>query len=528
MSQLARIRRALLSVHDKSDLVPFARSLREFGVEIISTGGTAAALREAGVEVTPVEQITGFPEILDGRVKTLHPLIHGGLLGRRDEGSHAAAMEKHGIRGIDLVCINLYPFERTVRREGASAEEILEQIDIGGPALIRSGSKNHDFVTVVTSPRQYDAVISQMRAHEGCTTLKLRRELAAAAFARTAEYDSAIGAWMGGQAGQAFPDTLQMSFVVAGDLRYGENPHQRAALYRDPASREPSVVTAELLHGKPLSYNNILDAAAALETVQDLRELRDATHAACVVKHTNPCGAAVAESAQAAFLRAWDGDPVAAFGGIVAFSGRVDGGAARVICEGERFIEVIVAEDFDEDAAAAIAARWKNVRMLATGPAAPVAGRSLAFRSVPGGMLLQERDSLPCTPDRWVHAAGPAPTPAMRREAGFAVTVVKHLKSNAVCITRDGALLGAGAGQMDRVASCRHAVEKAGARVTQGGAVAASDAFFPFPDGPGVLIDAGVACIVHPGGSKRDQETLDLCRDRGVTCLLTGMRHFRH
>ncbi len=537
MNAPIRIRRALLSVSDKTDLVPFARALVEQGVELVSTGGTAAALQTAGVPVVPIEKLTGFPEIMDGRVKTLHPAVHGGLLHRRDDPKHVEQARQHKIPAIDLVCVNLYPFERTIRKEGVTEEEAIENIDIGGPSMLRSAAKNHHFVTVVTSTEQYDRVIAEMKKSDGCTSLDLRRELAAAAFSSTAEYDATIAAWMGvsGVAGESiptevFPDVLRLSYIAHQDLRYGENPHQRATVYRDSGSNEPSVVTAELLAGKPLSYNNLLDASAALELVQDLRDSFPGQVAATVVKHTNPCGAAIAATAKEAFERAYDGDRLAAYGGIVALSAPVDGTAAASIVEGEKFLEVIVAPSFTPDAVALLAERWKNVRLLATGSLRPVPTRAMTFRSIPGGLLAQERDVKSTLLEELTVAPGPEPTAAMKADAVFLMTVAKHLKSNAVCIGAGLQLLGAGAGQMDRVASCRTAIEKAGQRLRSGDRVpvAASDAFFPFNDGPRLLLDAGVGCIVHPGGSKRDQDTLDLCRERGAPCLITGVRHFRH
>jgi phosphoribosylaminoimidazolecarboxamide formyltransferase/IMP cyclohydrolase len=529
MHGLVKTRRALISVSDKRDLIPFAKTLSSFGVEIVSTGGTAAALAAAGIPVVPIEKLTGFPEMMDGRVKTLHPRVHGGLLGRRDVAEHVKAMEEHGIPPIDLVCVNLYPFEMTVRREGVQEHEAIEQIDIGGPSMLRSAAKNHEFVAVVTDPSQYDRVASELSANDGATTLELRRTLAAATFARTAAYDTAIAAWMSQRAGNRFPPVFELRGVNEGELRYGENPHQAAAVYRDPTFRGPSVVAAELLHGKPLSYNNLLDAAAALELAQDLREVAPGSAGAVVVKHTNPCGAAIAATAREAFARAYAGDPLAAFGGIVALNAPVDRACAEEIVAGEKFLEVVVAPSYDADALEILRARWKNARLLAVGPVSAVP-KSVLVRSIAGGFLAQEADTHAIVAEDFQLAAGPEPSAEVLRDAAFLTAVVKHLKSNAVCIGRGGQLYGAGAGQMDRVASCRNAVEKAGARVREGSgvAVAASDAFFPFDDGPRLLIDAGVKCIIHPGGSKRDEDTFRLCAERGVSCLVTGVRRFRH
>lgn len=533
MSDFVPIRRALISVSDKSDLIPFARALASFGVEIISTGGTAASLSAAGISVVPIDRVTGFPEMMDGRVKTLHPAIHGALLARRDRPSHMDAMRQHGITPIDLVCVNLYPFEETVRRselESVSEEEVIEQIDIGGPSMLRSAAKNFDAVAVVTSPDQYDRVVADLRVHDGSLPLSLRRELAAAAFMRTAEYDTAISAWMGTRKSAPFPAMLRLNYSRRLELRYGENPHQHAALYADPATIETSVVSATMLHGKPLSYNNIADAAAALQLVQELHALDTTRTAAAIIKHANPCGAAVAADGPGAFSLAYEGDPLAAYGGILALSNTVDERLAEHITEGNKFLEVIVAPEFSERSAAMLGERWKNVRLLATGRFTPAAGRSVEYRSIPGGMLLQERDLKLSDANEWAHVAGPAPSSQLLADAAFIWIVAKHLKSNAVAIARDGQMLGGGMGQVDRVTACKLAIERAGARLrsSQMPAVAASDAFFPFPDGPRLLIDAGVRCLVHPGGSMRDQETIDLCAERGVTCLLTGVRHFRH
>jgi phosphoribosylaminoimidazolecarboxamide formyltransferase/IMP cyclohydrolase len=530
MTELAPVRRALISVSDKSDLIPFARALQGLGIELVSTGGTARVLSEAEIPVRTVDSVTGFPEIMGGRVKSLHPLIHGAVLARRDDESHTAAMEEHGIEPIDLVCVNLYPFEKTIRREGVEKDEVIEQIDIGGPAMLRSAAKNHDFITVVTNAEQYDKVINELKANDGCTTLELRRELAATAFSRTAEYDATISSWMGHQAEARFPDVLKLSFVASQSLRYGENPHQNAVLYADPALTGASIVSANQLGGKPLSYNNILDAAAALELVQDLRDMHTEEVAACVVKHTNPCGAAVCSTAADAFTQAHGGDPLAAYGGIVALAGAIDETTAKRMTDECKFIEVVIAPGFNEAAVELLNERWKNARLLAVGELGRPTRPEIMYRTIPGGLLAQEQDRHPIMTDDLRHVAGPPPTDEMTRDAGILATINKHLKSNAVCIGRDGVLLGAGAGQMDRVAACRNAIEKASDHLKKDGGtpVAASDAFFPFADGPALLIEAGVRCLVHPGGSKRDNETFELCNEKDVTCLLTGVRHFRH
>jgi phosphoribosylaminoimidazolecarboxamide formyltransferase / IMP cyclohydrolase len=533
MPEQAAIRRALISVSDKTDLVPFARALASRGVEIISTGGTARALAEAGVPVVHIEKLTGFPEIMGGRVKTLHPAVHGGLLGLRDNSEHQAAMERHGIKPIDLICINLYPFERAISTPGLPEHEAVEQIDIGGPSMIRSGAKNFEWVTVVTAPAQYDRVVSDLAANGGSTSRRLRAELAAAAFGRTSEYDAAIASYLGRVSPSAFPQVLRLGYIKVDEVRYGENPHQEGAVYRDPSSTGPTIVNARKLHGKELSYNNIADASAALELVKALSRVDEARAGACVVKHTNPCGGAIASGGAGAIDAALRGDPMAAFGGILAVNVGFDAAAAERVCRPDVFLEVIVAPDFDDAAADMLRKRWANVRLLAVGERAASSTRKLEYRSIPGGMLVQDRDNRPSDPGLWRHAAGPAPTPDLIEQALFGETMARALSSNAVAIVgADGGpgrgirLLGGGAGQMDRLTACRLAVEKAGAQAR--GAVAASDAFFPFPDGPAVLTDAGVRAIVQPGGSKRDQETFDLCNQRGVTCLVTGIRHFRH
>jgi phosphoribosylaminoimidazolecarboxamide formyltransferase/IMP cyclohydrolase len=451
------------------------------------------------------------------------------VLGRRDLESHRRAMDEHGITPIDLVCVNLYPFEQTILREGITDSEAIEQIDIGGPAMLRSAAKNHEFVTVVTTADQYDQVIGAMRANDGATTVELRRDLAAAAFMRTAEYDTAISAWMCSRRPRAFPPLLRLTYAHARDLRYGENPHQRAAVYSNPASAEPSVVSANTLHGKALSYNNLLDGSAALQIVQEFAEVFPDRTGAAIIKHTNPCGAAVAANLPDAFERAYDGDPLAAFGGILAVNQRLDDDTARRIVDGQKFLEMIIAPGYGDDALDRLRDRWKNVRILAVRGIGHTSHRKIDYRSVPGGMLVQERDLRPANARDWIHAAGPAPSEVLLADAAVIWTICKHLKSNAIAIGADGRLLGAGMGQVDRVTACRLAVERAGEKIgAEGQAIAASDAFFPFPDGPQILLDAGVRCLVHPGGSKRDAETIDLCNERDVTCMITNVRHFRH
>ncbi|MBX3387081.1 MAG: bifunctional phosphoribosylaminoimidazolecarboxamide formyltransferase/IMP cyclohydrolase [Phycisphaeraceae bacterium] len=562
MSDWVPIRRALISVSDKTDLLPFARSLASRGVELLSTGGTAAALKAAGLPVTPVEEVTNFPEGLDGRVKTLHPAIHAGLLAVRDDATHQAFLAAHQFRPIDLVCINLYPFQRAVADPNVSLADAIENIDVGGPAMLRAAAKNHRFVTVVTSPSDYDRVIAELDANDARTSFGLRAELAAAAFARTAEYDAAIATFLSRRSPSPFPDVLRLRHTLVDRLRYGENPHQEAALYRDPASTGQSIVNALQLHGKQLSYNNILDASWALESVKSLERLRQPIPArslpyvqastastpfdlpsllppavAVVVKHTNPCGGAVASTLPAAVRAAVAGDPTAAYGGILALNRTVDSDTAAVIANASHFFEVVIAPEFDQPALETLRARWSAVRLLAVGDRAPSAARKIEYRSVPGGMLVQDRDVVRTDPSQWTHAAGPKPTPDHVLAACVIAELARSVTSNAVVIGGFHAnairLFGVGSGQVDRVSACRLAVAKAADAIKSSaaaasGPIAVGDAFFPFPDGPKILIDAGVKLIVHPGGSKRDQETLDLCNTHNVTCLLTGVRHFRH
>jgi phosphoribosylaminoimidazolecarboxamide formyltransferase/IMP cyclohydrolase len=526
MPDLVPVRRALISVSDKTGLIPLAEALAEFQIEIVSTGGTAVALTDAGIAVIKVEEVTGRPEMMGGRVKTLHPAIHGAVLARRDSETDRRALADHGITPIDVVCVNLYPFEETICSADVTPTEALEQIDIGGPTLLRSAAKNHPFVAVVTSPQQYDGLLAELRTQRGATTLAFRERLAAEAFRRTAAYDACITSWMTEQAGTT---TLNLSYTDGRELRYGENPHQAATLYVDSARSREGVASARILHGKPLSYNNILDAAAALELIRDLHAVTSGRPCAAIIKHTNPCGAATADGLATAFDLAYEADALAAYGGILAVNQKLDAVTTEHICQGQKFLEVIVAPGYDDSASEKLGGHWKNVRLLAADVGQPPGSDEMSYRSIPGGMLAQQCDTVTADCRKWQHAAGPPPDDAMLAEAAFAWTVAKHLKSNAVALAADGRLLGGGCGQVDRVSACRLAIEKARARLRAGEPiVAASDAFFPFPDGPELLIDAGVKCIVHPGGSKRDQETLDLCNQFRVTCLLTGVRHFRH
>ena len=512
--------RALISVSDKTGLIPFAQSLAALGIELISTGGSARTLRDAGVDVTDVGEHTGFPEILGGRVKTLVPQIHGGILGRRDLPEHVAQMQAHGIAAIDLVVVNLYPFEASVAA-GAAWDDCVENIDIGGPALIRAAAKNHDFVTVLTDPAQYDAVLAELHA-EGRTSQALRRRLAAAAYARTAAYDAAIAAWFVAQSGEAFPQRLVTAATLKQSLRYGENPHQQAALYVTDA--RPGVAQAEQVQGKELSYNNINDTDAALECVAEF-----ASPAIVVVKHANPCGVAVAQDLAAAWELALRCDPTSAFGGIVAANRTLDEDTASRIAQ--IFTEVIVAPDATPEARA-ILARKKNLRLLLTGTLPDAAAPGFTSRSIAGGLLVQSRDAGRVARPQLRVATKRAPTEAEYADLLFAFTVCKHVKSNAIVYAKDGATVGIGAGQMSRVDSARIAAWKAqaagnGVPLTQG-SVVASDAFFPFADGLQAAIDAGATAVIQPGGSVRDDEVVAAADEAGVAMVMTGMRHFRH
>jgi phosphoribosylaminoimidazolecarboxamide formyltransferase/IMP cyclohydrolase len=521
------IRRALLSVSDKSGLIDFARGLAELGIELISTGGTRKALADAGLAVKDISEVTGFPEILDGRVKTLHPRVHAGILAVRDKPEHQQTLAAHGIGPIDLVVVNLYPFEATVARPGSSHEDIIENIDIGGPSMVRSAAKNYHDVAIVTDPAQYPAILNELRADSGSLSLETREKLAAAAFARTAAYDRAISAYFAKRGGEgALPAMLDLHFERKSPLRYGENPHQQAAFYVEPGVRHACVANAEILHGKELSYNNILDLDSALNLVREFGQ-----PAAAVIKHNNPCGAAVAATLAEAFRRAYEGDPLSAYGGVIAFNREVDEATAMQLTEPNRFIECIVAPGFSDTAFQLSTTRpsWKKgVRLLRTGPLGRTddPARSLDFRRVDGGLLVQNRD---LSGDDFQNAkivTKRSPTEAEWADLRFAWMVCKHVKSNAIVLVKESMVVGVGAGQMSRVDSVHMAVRKAGDRSR--GSVLASDAFFPFRDNIDEAARAGVVAVVQPGGSIRDQESIQACDEHGLSMLLTGVRHFRH
>jgi phosphoribosylaminoimidazolecarboxamide formyltransferase/IMP cyclohydrolase len=511
------VRRALLSVSDKRGVVDFARGLAALGVELVSTGGTSRELRAAGLEVRSVDDLTGFPEMMDGRVKTLHPKLHAGLLGVRDNPDHVAAAEEHGIEWIDLVCVNLYPFERTAATRGVSDEDVIENIDIGGPTMIRSAAKNHAFTAVVVRPESYDAVLEELESSDCRLSLDTRRMLAGEAFALTARYDTAIARWFAEQV-EDFPPLFLRAFEKLTDLPYGENPHQRAALYTQVGARRHVLSQVGQLHGKELSFNNVLDLDAARRAVRDFE-----VPACVIVKHNIPCGAAVARSGLDAYRNAFACDPISAFGGIIALNRRVDAPLAQALSE--QFVEVLIAPEYDEDALE-ILTRKPNVRILADGERRRPAGLQLDLRPVEGALLVQdadtdleERTSMRVVTQR-------SPDEAEWEDLLFAWRIAKHVKSNAIVLARDLATVGIGAGQTSRVDAVKLAVEKAQSPVE--GAVLASDAFFPFADGPEAAIAAGVRAIVQPGGSVRDEGSIAVADQAGIVMVLTGRRHFRH
>ncbi len=523
------LKRALVSVSDKAGLIDLARALAAQGIELLSTGGTADLLRQAGMVVRDVADLTGYPEMMDGRVKTLHPAVHGGLLALRDNAGHRAAMAAHGIEAIDLLICNLYPFEATVAK-GADYDTCVENIDIGGPAMIRAAAKNHGFVTVVTDPADYGPLLAELAAHKGQTRLAFRRHLAQKAYARTGAYDAAVSSWMAAAIGEATPARRVFAGVLAQSLRYGENPHQHAAFYRDGSSR-PGVATARQWQGKELSYNNINDTDAAVEL---LAEFDAATGPACViVKHANPCGVARGATLAEAYARAYDCDRASAFGGIIALNGTIDAATAAAISG--TFTEVVIAPDADDGARAVFAAK-KNLRLLTIGTLPdPLAG-GLSFRPVAGGFLVQDRDTGHVTAADLRVVTRRAPSGAELADLLFAWTVAKHVKSNAVVFARNGATVGIGAGQMSRIDSTRIASRKAqdmaevlglDASPLAGSAVA-SDAFFPFADGLIAAAEAGASAVIQPGGSLRDAEVIAAADARGLAMIFTGMRHFRH
>ena len=535
---------ALISVSDKAGVLEFARELRALGIELLSTGGTAKMLADAGLPVIEIANHTGFPEMLDGRVKTLHPTIHGGLLARRDQPAHMAALAAHGITTIDLLVVNLYPFEATVAKPGCTLEDAIENIDIGGPAMVRSGAKNWKDVAVLTDASQYAGVLAELRA-EGTVAEATKFKLSVAAFNRISNYDAAISDYLSAlnaDGTRGFPAQSNGRFVKLQDLRYGENPHQRAAFYRDLHPAPGSLVSAVQLQGKELSYNNIADADAAWECVKSFdahdarEEARVATSAACViVKHANPCGVALGADAAQAYAKAFKTDPTSAFGGIIAFNTTVDGAAAQLVAK--QFVEVLLAPGYTAEALAVFAAK-ANTRVLEIslagvkrdGATAWERGRNAQdVKRVGSGLLIQDADNHELAADALKVVTRLAPTPAQLHDLLFAWKVAKYVKSNAIVFCGDGMTLGVGAGQMSRVDSARIASIKArNAGLSLVGSVVASDAFFPFRDGLDVVIDAGATCVIQPGGSMRDDEVIAAANERGIAMVLTGVRHFRH
>jgi phosphoribosylaminoimidazolecarboxamide formyltransferase/IMP cyclohydrolase len=525
---------ALLSVSDKTGIVDFARALHALGVKLLSTGGTARLLAEAGLPVTEVAEHTGFPEMLDGRVKTLHPMVHGGLLARRDLPAHVQSMREHGIAPIDLLVVNLYPFEATVARPGCTLEDAIENIDIGGPAMVRSAAKNWRDVTVLTDPAQYDGVLAELKA-DGRTRDATRFACSVAAFNRIAQYDAAIGNWLAAYRSDgppaAYPDVLTLQFAKTQDLRYGENPHQSAAFYREAEVPRGLLAGWTQLQGKELSYNNIADADAAWECVKTF-----ADSAACViVKHANPCGVALGATAGEAYAKAFKTDPTSAFGGIIAFNATVDGATADAV--GKQFVEVLIAPGFSREARAVFASK-SNVRLLevplshatnAVDLKHKSQANTLDFKRVGGGLLLQSADAKNVQAGELKAVTKKAPSAQQLDDLLFAWKVAKFVKSNAIVFAAGGMTLGVGAGQMSRIDSARIAsIKAANAGLTLAGSAVASDAFFPFRDGLDVVVDAGAACVIQPGGSMRDAEVIAAADERGIAMVFTGVRHFRH
>jgi phosphoribosylaminoimidazolecarboxamide formyltransferase/IMP cyclohydrolase len=523
---MTTIQRALISVSDKTGIVDFARALSAFKVELLSTGGTAKLLASHGLAVTEVSDYTGFPEMLDGRLKTLHPKIHGGLLGRRDLDSHVQAMRQHQIPPIDLVVVNLYPFEETVAQPNCTLEQAIENIDIGGPTMLRAAAKNHAAVTVVVDSRDYAEVLEEMKRNRGAVGKDLRFRLAVKTFEHTARYDGAIANYLGALDAEGvradFPHTFNQQFVQASPLRYGENPHQKAAFYVEPHPAEACVATARLLQGKELSYNNIADADAALECVKSFDET-----ACVIVKHANPCGVAIADNPLDAYKHAYITDPTSAFGGIIAFNRPLDAATAKAILE-RQFVEVIIAPEVKDEAKPILATK-ANVRVLESGAWGTRRPAGLDFKRVTGGLLVQDADYGLVTEHELKVVTQRAPTKQELRDLLFAWKVVKFVKSNAIVYCKEGRTIGVGAGQMSRVYSARIASIKAtDAGLEVRGSAMASDAFFPFRDGIDQAAEVGITAVIQPGGSMRDAEVIEAANQHGIAMVFTGMRHFRH
>lgn len=510
------MKRALVSVSDKTGLVEFVKGLVEQGFEIISTGGTKKALEKAGLSPIGISDVTGFPEIMDGRVKTLHPKVHGALLCVRDNPSHVAQLKELGIEYIDLVCVNLYPFKETVQKPGVSHEEIIENIDIGGPSMLRSASKNYKSVTVVCDPKDYEKVLEEIKEH-GDTTPETRELLAAKVFRHTARYDAMIADYLTKKTNNEFPESLTITFDKVQDLRYGENPHQKAAFYKG-MNPQYSLANAKQLHGKELSYNNIQDGNAAIEILKDF----EGQCAAVGLKHMNPCGVGIGDSIEAAWDKAYEADPVSIFGGIVAFNGKVEASLAEKLSK--IFLEIIIAPEFSDEALE-ILTRKKNIRLMQLDTTLSV-NTALKYTNVNDGLLVQEMDQHQIKEEDLRCVTNRKPTPEEIKQLLFGWKVVKHVKSNAIVLVKENMTIGVGAGQMNRVGSAKIAIEQAGEKAQ--GSVMASDAFFPMPDTVEEAIKAGVTAIIQPGGSIRDQDSIDVCNEHGIAMVYTGIRHFKH
>lgn len=520
---LVKVKRALLSVSDKSGLIDFAKVLSSHGVELISTGGTAKAIKDAGLQVKDISEVTGFPEMLDGRVKTLHPVVHGGLLSLRDNKEHMETIAKHKIQPIDLVCVNLYPFEATISKPNVELEHAIENIDIGGPSMIRSASKNYRSVTVVTAASQYEAVMKEMSENAGATTFKLRQELAIEAFGNTSRYDGMIHDYLHRRLSEKkWPDIFNFSGLKVQEMRYGENPHQPAAFYLDRKNNLPTIANAKQLQGKELSYNNIMDADASLMIVKEFDE-----PAVTIIKHTNPCGTAIGKDATEAFVKAFEADPLSAFGGIVAVNRPVNEACAKVILEKLSFFEIILAPSYDARALKAFEAR-KNLRVMSLeglGTAKEMVP-GYHIRRVEGGFLLQDFDQAAEDKALYKVVTEKQPDPKLAEDMEFGWKLVKHVKSNAIVLVKDGVSLGVGAGQMNRVGSLGIAIQQAGEKAK--GAVMASDALLPFRDSVDACAKAGIAAIIQTGGSVRDAEVITAANEHSIPMIFTGYRHFKH
>ncbi len=523
MTDNQTVQRALISVSNKLGLVDFVSGLRAQGVEIYSTGGTRSHLHESGIEVLDISEYTGFPEMMGGRLKTLHPMIFGGILARRDVIDDMQSLDDHDILRFDLVVVNLYPFQATIAKPGVTRSEAIEQIDIGGPSLIRAAAKNHAFVAVATRPEQYSSILDAIQSTGG-TSLLLRQRLAAECFAATAAYDTAIADYFSADAGEGlFPVESNIHLIHKSSLRYGENQHQRAAIYRMSGSQGASLLSARQLHGKELSYNNLLDLDSALSMARSF--LRPS---AVIIKHNNPCGAAWAHKLSFACRKAFAGDPVSAFGGVVGFNTTVDADSAKILCEPGLFVEAIVAPDYETTAIEILTTipKWRdNVRLMQVGKLEPV-GRELEYRFLNGGVLVQETDTIPASHLQWKTVTEAHVADSLWEDIAFGWEMVRHVKSNAIVLANDAALVGVGAGQMSRVDSVEIAIQKAGDRAA--GSILASDAFFPFPDSIEIAAKAGVIAIIQPGGSRKDDDAIAACNRHRIPMVFTGRRHFKH